>query len=150
MGSFIKHLKPRKNSRYHQGVLHPKQMKKYFSNLQNEPIIYRSGLEYQFIQYCEASPNVLRWSSEPIEIKYFNRLKNKEARYFPDYLIEDAKGNKILVEIKPGNQCIKPDATSSEWLKQSWVTNIDKWKAAKKFAEEHDMKFIIVNESFFE
>lgn len=147
--SFIKHLKPRKNSRYHQGVINPNSMQKYFSENKNEPIIYRSGLELQFIQYCETSPNIVKWASEPIEIKYFNRIKNKEARYFPDYVIQDIKGNTTIVEIKPLNQCIKPKAIDSLWLKEAWVINVDKWTAAKKFADEHGMKFIIVNENFF-
>ena len=147
--NFIKHLKPRKNSRYHQGVIDPKMMQKYFCENKNEPIIYRSGLELQFIQYCELSPNITKWASEPIEIKYFNRIKNKEARYYPDYVIQDIKGNKIIVEIKPLNQCVKPKAVDSLWLKEAWVINVDKWTAAKKFADEHGMKFIIVNENFF-
>ena len=147
--SFIKHLKPRKNSRYHQGVIDPKKTSKYWSSKMDEPIIYRSGLELQFIQYCESNPNVVRWASEPLEIKYFNRLKNKEARYYPDYIIEDNKGSRVIVEIKPLNQCVKPSATDSVWLKEAWVINMDKWKAAKKFAESNNMKFIVVNEQFF-
>ena len=148
--SYIKHLKPRKNGRYHQGVIDPKHTKIYFSDKMNEPIIYRSGLELQFIQYCENNPTIAKWASEPIEIKYFNRLKNKEARYYPDYIIQNASGDKVIVEIKPYNQCQKPDATDSQWLKEAWVMNMDKWKAAKEFAESRGMKFIVVNEKFFE
>lgn len=148
--NYIKHLKPRKNGRYHQGVIDPKHTKKYYSEKMNEPIIYRSGLELQFIQYCENNPKVAKWASEPIEIKYFNRLKNKEARYYPDYIIEDVSGSRVIVEIKPGNQCKKPDATDSMWLKEAYVVNMDKWGAAKHFAEEHNMKFIVVTEKFFE
>lgn len=151
MGSdnFIKHLKPRKNGRYHQGVIDPKHAKKYASAAANQPIIYRSGLELQFIQFCESNSNIARWASEPIEIKYFNRLKNKEARYYPDYVLLDKNGNKMIVEVKPYDQTIKPDATASQWLKEAWVTNTDKWKAAKEFADAHNMKFIIVTEKFF-
>ena len=115
----------------------------------DQPIIYRSGLELQFIQYCENNIKVAKWASEPIEIKYFNRLKNKEARYYPDYIIEHVSGDRVIVEIKPANQCKKPDATDSRWLKEAWVTNMDKWTAAKKFAEDRGMKFIIVTEEFF-
>lgn len=149
VNNFIKHLKPRKNGKYHQGVINPEHMKKYYAQVKDQPIIYRSGLELQFIQYCENSPKVSKWASEPIKIQYFNRLKNKNANYYPDYVLEDNNGNKIIVEIKPENQCIKPSATDSNWLKESWITNIDKWNAAKKFAEEHNMKFIIITEKFF-
>ena len=149
VNNFIKHLKPRKNSKYHQGVINPENMKKYYTQVKDQPIIYRSGLELQFIQYCENSPKVIKWASEPIKIQYFNRLKNKNPNYYPDYVLEDNKGNRIIVEIKPENQCVKPSATDSTWLKESWITNIDKWTAAKKFAEDHNMKFIIVTEKFF-
>jgi hypothetical protein len=27
-----------------------------------------------------------------------------------------------------------------------WITNVDKWTAAKKYCNEHNMKFIIVTE----
>ena len=60
------------------------------------------------------------------------------------------KGDKVIVEIKPYSQCQKPDATDSQWLKEAWVMNMDKWKAAKEFAESRGMKFIVVNEKFFE
>jgi hypothetical protein len=148
--NYIKKLKPRKNGRFHQGVIDPKHTTKYYSSVMDQPIIYRSGLELQFIQYCENNIKVAKWASEPIEIKYFNRLKNKEARYYPDYVIENTNGDRVIVEVKPCNQCQKPDATDSQWLKEAWVTNMDKWAAAKKFAEDRGMKFIIVTEKFFE
>ena len=55
----------------------------------------------------------------------------------------------VLTEVKPYNQTLKPDLTDTAWLKEQWIKNIDKWTAAKKFADEHDMKFIIVTEKFF-
>lgn len=149
MNNYIKNLKPRKNGKYHQGMIDPKKTKKYYSSCKDEPIIYRSGLELQFIQYCENSSKIAKWASEPIEIKYYNRLKEKYARYYPDYIIEDNNGNKAIIEIKPKNQCVKPNYNDSMWLKESWIVNVDKWNAAKKFAEEHNMKFIIINEDFF-
>ena len=51
--NYIKHQGPRKNSKFHQGVIDPKKCRKYFDSCKNEPIIYRSGLEYNFIQFCE-------------------------------------------------------------------------------------------------
>jgi len=146
----IKNLKPKKNSKYHQGMLDPKSLYKYFSSCKDEPIIYRSGLEYQFIMFCESNPKIKRWASEPIAIKYFNRLLNKEQNYYPDYVIETYEGNKIIVEIKPYQQTVKPDATDSRWLKEAWVTNTDKWKSANEFAHKHNAKFIVVTEKFFQ
>ena len=153
MGSnknFIKTRGPRKNSRYHQGVISPDKCKKYFSSCKNEPIIYRSGLEYQFIQFCENSPSVVKWASEVIKIPYFSRLDNKECNYYPDYIIENSKGERCVVELKPSDQTIKPDMMASTWLKEQWIKNVDKWHAAKEFCDKNGLKFIIVNEKFFE
>ena len=148
MTSFIKNMKPKKGF-YKQGIVNPKLLKKYADSFKNEPIIYRSGLELQFIQYCENNPSIIKWASEPIEIPYFCRLDQKEHKYYPDYILENKQGNKVIVEVKPYNQTIKPDMTDTIWLKEAWVKNIDKWTAAKEFAEKHNMKFIIVTEKFF-
>lgn len=142
-------MKPRKNGFYRQGIVDPKQCKKYADSCKSDPIIYRSGLELQFIQYCENNSNIVRWASEPIKIPYYSRLDKKECNYYPDYILENKQGNKVIVEVKPYNQTLKPDMTDTSWLKEQWIKNIDKWTAAKKFAEDHDMKFIIVTEKFF-
>ena len=143
-------MKPRKGGFYKQGYVDPRCCKKYVDSCKNEPIIYRSGLELQFIQYCENNPSITKWASEPLQIPYYSRLDQKDCNYYPDYVLENKKGNKVIVEVKPYNQTIKPGVTDSVWLKQQWVKNLDKWNAAKKFAESHDMKFIIVTEKFFE
>lgn len=147
--NFIKHVKPKKNGFYKQGIVDSKCLKKYADSCKNEPIIYRSGLELQFIQYCENNPSIIKWASEPIKIPYYSRLEAKECNYYPDYIIENKKGNKVIVEVKPYQQTVKPDLTDNIWLKEQWVKNLDKWSAAKEFAEKHNMKFIIVTEKFF-
>lgn len=144
----VKHMKPKKDGFYKQGVIDPKRMKKYFSECMNEPIIYRSGLELEFINYCENSPSIVKWASEPIKIPYYSRLAKKEQNYYPDYIIENKDGKKCIVEVKPYNQVVKPSSLDSQWLKESWIRNNDKWMAAKKFAEDRGMKFIIVTEKF--
>lgn len=146
----IKNIKPKKNSRFHQGFISQKFCTKLFRSCKDEPIIYRSGLEYQFIQFCESNPKIRRWASEPIAIRYTCRLDNKEHNYYPDYVIETFEGTKIIVEIKPYNQTVKPDSTDSQWLKEAWVVNTDKWKAANEFAHKHNAKFIVVTEKFFQ
>ena len=155
---YIKHLKPRKNSRYHQGYVDRNSCKKIFESCKDEKIIYRSGLELKFIQFCENNNKILKWGSEPIAIPYMNRLKKKQATYYPDYIILVSKidenkqhyTERYIVEIKPYNQTIKPKAQDNKWLKETWITNVDKWSAAKAFAETHNMKFMIINKKFFE
>jgi len=146
----IKNIKPKKNGKYHQGYIPLNNLHKYFTSCKDEPIIYRSGLEYQFIMFCESNPKIKRWASEPISIRYFNRLLNKEQNYYPDYVIETHKGDKIIVEVKPYQQTVKPDSTDSAWLKEAWIVNNDKWKAANEFAHKHNAKFIIITEKFFQ
>lgn len=146
--NFIKHMGPKKNSRYNQGQLDPNTCKKYFSDCKDEPIIYRSGLELQFIKYCEANPSISRWASEPIEIKYISRVDKKQHRYYPDYVIQDKNGNRIIVEIKPNNQTTKPAINASLWAKKEYIRNVDKWNAAKIFAEKNNMKFLVITENF--
>jgi len=145
----IKNMKPRKNGFYKQGQINPNNCRKYADSCKNEPIIYRSGLELQFIQYCENNPGITKWASEPFNIPYYSRLDQKQCNYYPDYIIENKKGNKVIVEVKPYDQTIKPDMTDTVWLKEQWIKNNDKWLAAKDFAEKHNMKFIIVTEKFF-
>ena len=142
-------MKPRKNGFYKQGIVDPKQCRKYADSCKSDPIIYRSGLELQFIQYCENNSNIIRWASEPIKIPYYSRLDKKECNYYPDDILENKQGNKVIVEVKPYNQTLKPDLTDTSWLKEQWIKNIDKWTAAKAYADAHDMKFIIVTEKFF-
>lgn len=148
--NYIKHQGPRKNSKYHQGVVDSSKLRKYFDSCRNEPVIYRSGLEYQFIQFCENSPTVAKWASEVLKIPYYSHLDGKECNYYPDYVIENHKGVKCVVELKPYNQTVKPDMTDSRWLKEQWVKNVDKWNAAKKYCDEHGLKFMIITEKFFE
>lgn len=148
--SHIKSLKPVKNGKYHQGYVSPQLMKKCYDSVKNEPIIYRSGLELQFIHFCENNPKIAKWASEPIAIPYYSRILKKKQNYYPDYIIENDKGERTIVEIKPYSQTIKPTENSSLWLKQSWIINVDKWTAAKKFADDHNMKFIIVTEKYFD
>lgn len=93
--NFIKHLKPRKNSKYHQGMYDPNQLSKYYNSCKNEPVIYRSGLEQKFIRFCENSTSIAKWASEPIKIPYFNRLNKKQQNYYPDYIIENLVGFKL-------------------------------------------------------
>lgn len=145
--SFIKHLKPKKNSHYKQGIRDPKIFKKYISSCKNEPVIFRSGLELEFINYCENNSSIKRWASEPIKIKYYSRLDDKEMNYYPDFVIEKTNGSRIIVEVKPKSQTYKPTVYDNLWAKEAWVKNMDKWVAAYRFAKKHNMSFVIVCEN---
>lgn len=92
-------------------------------------IIYRSGWEKSFILWCDFSTSIIRWSSEPITIPYYDRISKLEEckkygldpndpknwvvkNYHTDFWIEIDKGDNIIermfVEIKPSAKLKKP------------------------------------------
>lgn len=94
-----------------------------------ELIIYRSSWEYAFAKWCDVSPSVVRWSSEPMKIPYYDRVSKLEEcaklkldpnnpanwevkNYNTDFWFEITRGEgvteKIIVEIKPSYKLIKP------------------------------------------
>ncbi len=141
----IKELKPDKNSRYQQGYIKVSACKKLFPSLYHQPIIFRSSYEKKFIQWLESNPNVHYWGSECIKIPY-SYIDNQIHNYYPDYYVEMTDGSKIVVEIKPKNQTIKPNEDNN-WAYRTWIKNTCKWKAAKKFCEERNMQFQILTEN---
>lgn len=146
--SRIKHLKPNKNGPYKQGYIDPKTCKKYIKQLQHEPIIYRSSLELKFINYCENCESITTWGSEVFGIEYFDPRSNNVRHYYPDYIVMNSKGKKLLVEIKPYQFTLKPKLMES-YAGSTWITNMLKWQAAKKWANDNGWEFIIVTEKFF-
>ena len=120
------------------------------------PIQVRSSWEEKFCYWCDHNPNVLLWSSESIAIPYFNPVKQKECRYFPDFLIKVIdKDKKIeknwLVEIKPYKEVI-PNTTKSKskktqiYEKYTYEVNKAKWIAAQKYCKAKGYTFKIITE----
>lgn len=138
-----------KKSRYKQGVIDPKTCKKLYESVKSDVIKYQSALELNFIKYCEACTSIAKWANEPFSIQYYSRLDKRMHEYFPDFIIESVNGQRTIIETKPMEQTMKPSCNSSQWLKQQWVKNVDKWHAANEYAKAHGMKFMIVTENFF-
>lgn len=152
----IKNVKPTKNSGFNQGYFNPKNPEKYAGPL---PIIYRSSWEYKFMIWCDINDKVLVWSSEPVEIKYWSRQGNKQRTYHPDFyfkiLKQDGTTEEYLAEIKPKAQIQKPTMPakmskkaieSYKFLAEQYVKNMDKYNAAKQYAEGRNWKFIVLTE----
>lgn len=121
-------------TRYKQGnfTISPQYLHKYIGD--PELIVYRSSWEYKWCKYCCINPTILRWSSEPIAIKYVHPLKLRDLKlkaekekvnfnlqeamaratsnYYPDFWMEVKKSDggikKVFVEIKPHSQTIRP------------------------------------------
>lgn len=141
-----------KNPKYRQGHYKPINTLKYIGK--HIPI-YRSGLELKFMIWCDKTETVIHWSSESIQVKYFDSIKKNTRIYMIDNYVEILEGDivkKYLIEIKPYKQTLQP-VTSKGKRKASllyeqlqWVNNNDKWKFAKDFAKNHGMEFIIITE----
>lgn len=152
----IKNVKPTKNSGFNQGYFNPTYPQKY---LGKPPIIYRSSWERKFMIMCDTRDDVVGWSSEPVEIKYWSTLDSKVRKYYPDFYMKVQKGEGIfeefLVEIKPSEQLKKPKPPtknskkalkSYKFLAEQFVINRDKYKYAKEWAEGRGWRFIVLTE----
>ena len=141
--SKIKSLKPlskEKGGRYLQGYVNRNKLKKYVGN---DVCIYRSSLEYKFMQWCEKNPNVVIWSSECGYINYI--FENKQRHYYIDFVYLDTNGVVFYVEIKPFAFVQKARTAKSDM-------NAEKWKAMIKLCNENDNSkhvFKIITERYF-
>ena len=117
-----------------QGIFIPKNKDKFIivKNKQNGgKIKYRSSWELKFLQWCDNNPNIKKVISEGIKIPYY--YKNKLRNYYPDFVIL-YKDKKLLIEIKPKNMIMNEQ-------------NQAKFNAAKKFAKEKNLDFLILTEN---
>ena len=92
-------------------------------------VIFRSSWESAFCRWCDFSPSIIRWSSEPIKIPYYDRISKLDEckkqgldpnnpknwlikNYNVDFWIEVDKGDgvteKMFIEIKPSGKLKRP------------------------------------------
>lgn len=154
----IKKVKP--NGNFRSGLFSPKNPDKYIGDLHK--IICRSSWEFRFCNYCDGNDSVIKWSSEPTAIRYYNPLDKKEHDYYVDFYIkvlkEDGEEEEWILEVKPESQTIKPvyegKNMTTEKLRsynhkmQVYIVNQAKFKYAKAWAEKRGFRFGIVDENF--
>ena len=154
----IKKIKP--NGQYKSGLFKPINPDKYIGDFHN--IICRSSWEQRFCTYCDRNENILKWSSEPLSIDYWNPLDKKQHKYYVDFYIktlkEDGSTQEWIIEVKPENQTKKPlyegkKMTIKKLEKYNydmkiWITNQAKFKAAREWAEQRGFRFGVVDENF--
>lgn len=158
MSAYKNRNKPKNNGKYRQGYFNPVNKDKYIGDYTK--IIYRSTYEYRFCKFCDDSPDILTWASEPFAIKYFDPVKNKLREYYTDFFIKYRKGDvdkSFLVEVKPkaklhrpifeGNQTIKK-LKSFNYEMAEYITNKAKMGAAKTYSENMGYQFMVVTEDF--
>jgi hypothetical protein len=155
----IKNNRPSAKSGFRQGYYKLNNPDKYIGD--PSKIIYRSSWEYRFCKYCDDGENVLKWSSEPIAVKYVSPIDGKEHNYYIDFYARIQKGDEevdYLVEVKPEASLERPIMESGSmtvkrlknynYALQTWIINRAKFQAAKKHAEMNGYKFVIVTEKF--
>ena len=143
-----------RDSKYHQGFFHPRNPEKYMGNPNN--IVYRSSWELKFMQWCDRNENILNYGSEEFYIPYFNPVKQKVCKYFPDFILKVKEQNgeikKYVVEIKPKKQTAPPKPKSrvtKSYIQEvyTYETNMAKWEAAKEFCKDNMIEFKIITEN---
>jgi hypothetical protein len=158
-GSYdIKAFKPRIGD-IKQGYYLPLNPNKYVGDITT--IIFRSSWELKFLQFCDTNSDILRYSSEPVAIPYYNPNDNKVHKYYVDFYIEmRTETNRIrrmLIEVKPMKYIKIPVPSRNPTYKalkrfQSemtrYITNNMKFEAARNFAREQGMEFGIITENF--
>lgn len=156
----IKKLKP--SDKYVNGKYNPSNPQKYIGDIKG--IIFRSSWELRFCQYCDLNASIIKWSSEPITIDFWNPIDKKMHKYHPDYYIKvlqkDGSIVDWIIEIKPKKQYAldqKPTLTGKITEKKlksynekmaTWIVNRCKFEAATKYAESMGYRFGAVDETF--
>ena len=140
-------------AKYHQGKYKPKNPDKYVGNANN--IVYRSSWELKAMIFFDNNPSILAWASEECTIPYISAVDNRIHTYYVDFVIKYKKRDgsilTTLVEVKPKAQTqppVQPKRQTKQYLEavETYVRNVSKWKAAKKYAEEKGMEFMILTE----
>jgi len=149
------------NKRYKQGKYLPQNLNKYIGQI---PILYRSSWEFAFCKFCDMNDNVVKWSSESLEIPYqiTNNIGQTEThRYYPDFYLEmvnssdPEKHDRLIIEIKPKRETEAPSQPKTQTLKmlenyeyslKTYKKNLHKWAYTKEWCEKRNLKFIIITE----
>lgn len=139
----------RGNRRWKQGKFYPTNLKKYKGKL---PIRFLSSWELKFMKWLDLNPRILEWTSESLAISYFNPIKRKTSRYYPDFSFNIGGDKNFLIEIKPFKETHAPKLNlfkkikSREYAKQTWIVNQAKWFAAEEWSKKNGYEFKILTE----
>jgi hypothetical protein len=134
-------------------IYKPSHPEKYLGNSSN--IICRSSWERTFCRYCDTNPNIMKWASEELAIRYISPVDGRPHRYYPDFLIEvkekSGKLKKYIIEIKPKKQTLPPikkKRVTKGFITEAktYAVNQAKWKAAVEFCKDNLIEFKIITE----
>ena len=136
------------------GKYKPSNPKKYKGDYLN--IVFRSSWERSVMKWCDLHPSVIQWASEEVVIEYYDPVKMKMRRYYPDIWlrVRDKGGQQkvYLWQIKPFKETQVPESKRGKpkrrLLEQvaTYATNQAKWKAARLFCAKRGWKFSVVTQ----
>lgn len=134
------------------GIYKPSNPEKYIGN--PNMIVYRSSWERKFCRYLDLNEKVLKWASEEISIPYYNPVKKRMAKYYPDFYMEyidtSNKKKKVLIEVKPAKETKPPvykRRTKNVLIAEAMYSqNQAKWAAAEEFCLDQGWTFKIMTE----
>jgi hypothetical protein len=138
---------------YHQGRYVTVNPEKYVGN--KNDIVYRSSWEKRFFVWADLNPSVVKWNSEEVVIPYICSTDGRRHLYYVDAFImiksADGRVGKFLVEIKPESQTVAPKFPGKQTRRfltemTTYMKNQSKWEAAKKWAKDRGMDFIVITE----
>lgn len=116
-----------------QGYYYPANKQKYIGD--PTLIVYRSSWEYSFCKWCDHTPSVLRWSSEPVKVPYYDRVSKLDEckkyglnpnnpanwvvkNYNTDFWVEIKKADETIekwfIEVKPKKNLFKPKPVAKD------------------------------------
>jgi len=131
----------------------PKCVEKYKGRY---PIIPRSTWERSFMQWLDLNPGVIEWSSESVIIYYYDPIRKRKRRYYPDFMAKilnkDDKIVKYIIEIKPEHETKPPIITKGkstktlQYQKITYITNQAKWKSAENYCKKMGIYFKVLTE----
>lgn len=143
------------DKRYHQGFFVPTRPAKCGNVMETsevQPVIYRSGWEKQFCEYCDTTDSIIFWMSEPIKILYKNPIQNRMSFYVPDFIIhyidKSKKLHKVMIEIKPMKEASLKEA-SNGYDRLMIAKNAMKWQSAINFCKKRGYEFKVLSDGVF-
>jgi hypothetical protein len=131
----------------------PRQPKKYVGRY---PIVVRSRWERMFAQWLDANPHILEWSSESVAIPYYDPVRLKKRRYFPDFYVKtksrEDRPVKYIVELKPNHELYPPKNTGKKskktmlYQQSTYHTNQAKFRAAEDYCKKMGLRWKVLSE----
>lgn len=109
--------------------------------------------ERQVCLWLDTHPNVVKWNIEEVEVKYYNPVKDRPAKYIIDFYAEFSDGKQWLIEVKPHKETLQPvlkegKRATKAFKRQvdTYIVNQEKWRIAQHYASNRGMEFYVFTE----